>query len=115
MRHDASVSGKTESSTPCVRLSGTPHSPRGARQLSVRVREARGRTRGATPPPLSTLLTELECGFAVTLTSGASDAEFAQLFFVAEKRVKSTLAAVRAMGEVRMRAEVAIIVARSAL
>ena len=58
-------------------------------------------------------LTERERDFALALTDGASDAELAQRFFVAETTVKSTLAGIRTKWGVRTRTELAVIVARS--
>jgi DNA-binding NarL/FixJ family response regulator len=88
-------------------------SPRAARQLSAWVREARGADARRDAVAKMEQLTDREREFALALTSGASDAELAQLFFVAETTVKSTLAAIRAKWGVRTRTEVAVIVARS--
>ena len=53
--------------------------------------------------------------FAIAVTNGASDAELAQTFFVAETTVKSTLAGIRAKWGVRTRTELAVVVARSGM
>lgn len=88
-------------------------SPRAARQLSSWVREARGAEARRDAAAKMAELTPREREFAIALTDGASDAELAQRFFVAETTVKSTLAAIRAKWGVRTRTELAVVVARS--
>ena len=88
-------------------------SPRAARQLSTWVRDARGAETRRDAVAKMAQLTERERDFALALTDGASDAELAQRFFVAETTVKSTLAGIRTKWGVRTRTELAVIVARS--
>jgi DNA-binding NarL/FixJ family response regulator len=88
-------------------------SPRAARQLSMWVRDSRGTDLRRDAAAKMSELTPREREFAVALTNGASDAELAQTFFVAETTVKSTLAAIRTKWGVRTRTELAVVVARS--
>jgi DNA-binding NarL/FixJ family response regulator len=88
-------------------------SPRSARQLSAWVRDARSATARRDAAAKMAELTPREREFAVAVTNGASDAELAQTFFVAETTVKSTLAGIRAKWGVRTRTELAVVVARS--
>ncbi|WP_168203907.1 response regulator transcription factor [Humibacter ginsenosidimutans] len=59
------------------------------------------------------LLTEREREYARALVSGASDAELAARFFVAETTIKSALASIRAKWGLRTRTELAVVVARA--
>ncbi|MEN0083631.1 MAG: response regulator transcription factor [Leifsonia sp.] len=88
-------------------------SPRAARQLSSWVRDAHGAEVRRDAAAKMAELTPREREFAIALTDGASDAELAQRFFVAETTVKSTLATIRAKWGVRTRTELAVVVARS--
>jgi DNA-binding NarL/FixJ family response regulator len=88
-------------------------SPRAARQLSMWVRDSRGADLRRDAAAKMGQLTPRERDFALALTNGASDAELAQTFFVAETTVKSTLAAIRTKWGVRTRTELAVVVARS--
>ncbi|MFF1573198.1 response regulator [Leifsonia sp. NPDC058292] len=88
-------------------------SPRAARQLSLWVRDSRASDARREASVKMGQLTPREREFALALTNGASDAELAQQFFVAETTVKSTLAAIRQKWGVRTRTELAVIVARS--
>lgn len=88
-------------------------SPRAARQLSLWVRDSRGADVRRDAAAKMSQLTPRERDFALALTNGASDAELAQTFFVAETTVKSTLAAIRTKWGVRTRTELAVVVARS--
>jgi DNA-binding NarL/FixJ family response regulator len=88
-------------------------SPRAARQLSLWVRDSRGSDVRRDAAAKMSQLTPRERDFALALTNGASDAELAQTFFVAETTVKSTLAAIRTKWGVRTRTELAVVVARS--
>jgi DNA-binding NarL/FixJ family response regulator len=91
------------------------YSPRAARQLTEWVQESR--TAGGRRDALAKVeqLTEREREFALAIVNGASDADLAQRFFVAETTVKSTLAGIRAKWGVRTRTELAVVVARSGL
>jgi DNA-binding NarL/FixJ family response regulator len=88
-------------------------SPRAARQLSRWVRDSRGAELRRDAMAKMALLTERERDFARALVSGASDAELAQQFYVAETTVKSTLAGIRTKWGVRTRTELAVVVARA--
>jgi DNA-binding NarL/FixJ family response regulator len=91
------------------------YSPRAARQLTEWVQESR--TAGGRREALAKVeqLTDREREFALAIVSGASDADLAQRFFVAETTVKSTLAGIRTKWGVRTRTELAVVVARSGL
>jgi len=89
------------------------YSPRAARQLTAWVQESRSTDARRDALAKLDLLTEREREFALALITGATDAELASRFFVAETTVKSTLATIRAKWEVRTRTELAVIVARS--
>ena len=88
-------------------------SPRAARQLTTWVRDSRAAGTRRDASAKMALLTDREREFALALVDGASDAELAQRFFVAETTVKSTLAAIRTKWGVRTRTELAVVVARA--
>lgn len=88
-------------------------SPRAARQLSRWVQESRGAEARRAAIAKMAQLTDREREFAVALVGGASDAELAQRFYVAETTVKSTLAGIRTKWGVRTRTELAVVVARA--
>lgn len=88
-------------------------SPRAAKQLSLWVRDSRVNEVRKESAAKMTQLTDREREFALALVSGATDAELAQRFFVAETTVKSTLAGIRTKWGVRTRTELAVVVARS--
>ncbi|MFF1875889.1 response regulator, partial [Kitasatospora herbaricolor] len=88
-------------------------SPRAANQLSTWVRNSRGADARRDATAKMGQLTDREREFAIALVSGASDAELAQQFYVAETTVKSTLAGIRTKWGVRTRTELAVVVARS--
>ncbi|GAA0413422.1 response regulator [Leifsonia naganoensis] len=88
-------------------------SPRAARQLSMWVRDSRGTEARRDAAAKMEQLTTREREFAIAVTDGASDADIAQRFFVAETTVKSTLAVIRGKWGVRTRTELAVVVARS--
>jgi DNA-binding NarL/FixJ family response regulator len=90
-------------------------SPRAARQLATWVRDSRASDARRDAVEKMGLLTERERDYAIALTNGASDAELAQQFFVAETTIKSTLAGIRTKWGVRTRTELAVVVARSGL
>lgn len=88
-------------------------SPRAAKQLSEWVRNSGSSDARRSAEAQMAMLTERERQFALALTNGASDAELARQFFVAETTVKSALASIRAKWGIRTRTELAVIVARS--
>lgn len=88
-------------------------SPRAAKQLSAWVQDSRGDDLRRDARAKMAQLTEREKAFALALVTGASDAELAQQFFVAETTVKSTLSGIRTKWGVRTRTELAVVVARS--
>ncbi|SEI10330.1 regulatory protein, luxR family [Leifsonia sp. CL154] len=88
-------------------------SPRAAKQLAAWVQDSRGDDVRRDARAKMTQLTEREKAFALALVTGASDAELAQQFFVAETTVKSTLSGIRTKWGVRTRTELAVVVARS--
>ncbi len=88
-------------------------SPRAARQLSRWVQESRGAEVRRAAVAKMAQLTDREREFALALVTGASDAELAQQFYVAETTVKSTLAGIRTKWGVRTRTELAVVVARA--
>ncbi|MCU1584338.1 MAG: DNA-binding response regulator [Microbacteriaceae bacterium] len=90
-------------------------SPRAARQLSEWIRESRGAdTRRESLEKLE-MLTHREREFALVLVTGASDAELAAHFFVAETTVKSALTAIKNKWGIQNRTQLAVVVARSGL
>lgn len=58
-------------------------------------------------------LTDREREFAVAVADGASDAELASRFYVAESTVKSTLTGIRVKWGVRTRTDLAVVVVRA--
>jgi DNA-binding NarL/FixJ family response regulator len=88
-------------------------SPRAAGQLAQWVRESRtADTRREALEKLD-LLTDREREFALALVTGASDAELAAQFYVAESTVKSALSAIKTKWGIRNRTQLAVVVARS--
>lgn len=88
-------------------------SPRVAKQLVAWVRDdPRVAARRAAEEQMA-MLTEREREFAVALVDGASDAELAARFFVAETTVKSTLSGIRTKWGVRNRLDLAVVVVRA--
>ena len=96
-----------------VAIGDSEFSPRAARQLTEWVRESRSAELRRDAAAKLDMLTERERQFALALVTGASDAELAGRFFVAETTVKSALSAVRTKWGVRTRTELAVVVARS--
>jgi DNA-binding NarL/FixJ family response regulator len=90
-------------------------SPRAALQLTVWVRDSRNSETRRDAVEKMRLLTEREREFAVALVTGASDAELAAQFYVAETTIKSALTAIKTKWGVRNRTQVAVIVARAGL
>nr|WP_281369858.1 response regulator transcription factor [Leifsonia psychrotolerans] len=90
-------------------------SPRAARQLTQWVQDSR--TADARRDAMEKLaqLTAREHEFALALVTGASDAELAAQFFVAETTVKSALAGIKTKWGIRNRTQLAVVVARSGL
>lgn len=88
-------------------------SPRAAAQLASWVQTSHASPARQDALAKIALLTDREREFALALVEGASDAELATRFFVAETTVKSTLAAIRTKWGVRSRTELAVVVARS--
>ncbi|GAA3865424.1 response regulator transcription factor [Leifsonia kafniensis] len=91
------------------------YSPRAARQLTQWVQDSP--TADARRDALEKLglLTDREHDFALALVTGASDAELAAQFFVAETTVKSALSAIKTKWGIRNRTQLAVVVARSGL
>jgi DNA-binding NarL/FixJ family response regulator len=89
------------------------YSPRAARQLTQWVQDGRATGLRREAQRKMSQLTDREREFALAVVDGASDAELAQRFFVAETTVKSTLLAIRTKWGVRTRTELAVVVARS--
>jgi DNA-binding NarL/FixJ family response regulator len=88
-------------------------SPRAAKQLATWVRSSRAADARRDATAKMALLTDREREFALAVVDGASDADLAQRFFVAETTVKSTLSGIRTKWGVRTRTELAVVVARS--
>ena len=88
-------------------------SPRAAKQLATWVRDSRAAETRRDAAEKMLLLTEREREYAIALTNGASDAELARQFYVAETTVKSALAGIRTKWGIRTRTELAVVVARS--
>lgn len=88
-------------------------SQRAARQLTDWVRDSQtAAVRRAAREKLA-MLTDREREIAVALMSGASDAELAATFFVAETTVKSALTSIKTKWGIRNRTQLAVIVAQS--
>jgi Response regulator containing a CheY-like receiver domain and an HTH DNA-binding domain len=88
-------------------------SQRAARQLTDWVRNSQtADVRRAAQQRLA-MLTDREREFAVALMSGASDAELAATFFVAETTVKSALTSIKTKWGIRNRTQLAVVVAQS--
>lgn len=88
-------------------------SQRAARQLTDWVRDSgTAELRRAANQKLA-MLTEREKDFAVALMSGASDAELAAQFYVAETTVKSALSSIKAKWGIRNRTQLAVVVAQA--
>ena len=90
-------------------------SPRSARQLSTWVKESHTADARREAVAKIDLLTERERQVALALVTGASDAELAAQFYVAETTVKSALSAIKTKWGVRNRTQIAVVVARSGL
>ena len=88
-------------------------SPRAAKQLASWVRDSHGAEQRRDAIEKMRMLTERERDYAMAVTNGASDAELAQQFYVAETTIKSALAGIRTKWGVRTRTELAVVVARS--
>lgn len=89
------------------------YSPRAARQLTEWVQDARTTETRREAQQKMAVLTDREREFALAVVGGASDAELAQRFFVAESTVKSALLSIRTKWGVRTRTDLAVVVARS--
>ena len=88
-------------------------SPRAAKQLTAWVHNSQAADTRRDATAKMAMLTEREREFALALVDGASDADLAQRFFVAETTVKSTLSGIRTKWQVRTRTELAVVVARA--
>lgn len=88
-------------------------SPRAARQLTHWVQDSHNVDARRDALAKLAQLTERELDFARALVTGASDAELAAQFFVAETTVKSALSSIKAKWGIRNRTQLAVIVARS--
>lgn len=91
------------------------YSPRAASQLTEWVRDSHSADARRDALQKMAKLTEREREFALALVTGASDAELAAQFYVAETTVKSALAAIKTKWSIRNRTQLAVIVARSGL
>lgn len=90
-------------------------SPRAARQLREWIRESHtADTRREALEKLA-MLTDREKEFALALVTGASDAELAAQFYVAQTTVKSALSAIKTKWGIRNRTQLAVVVAQSGL
>ncbi|MBN9612039.1 MAG: response regulator transcription factor [Actinobacteria bacterium] len=92
-----------------------PFSPRAAVEITHWARSERTSSKRIDALQKMSLLTEREREFALAVVTGASDAEIAAQFFVAETTVKSALAAIRTKWGVRNRTDLAVVVAHSGL
>ncbi|MGO4105634.1 response regulator [Leifsonia sp. YAF41] len=90
-------------------------SPRAARQLTQWVQDSHNADGRRDAIEKLGQLTDREHEFALALVTGASDAELAAQFFVAETTVKSTLAGIKTKWGIRNRTQLAVVVARSGL
>lgn len=88
-------------------------SPRAARQLTHWVQDSHNIDARRDALAKLAQLTERELDFARALVTGASDAELAAQFFVAETTVKSALSSIKSKWGIRNRTQLAVIVARS--
>lgn len=99
-----------------IKNGGSAYSPRAAAQLTEWIQNSRSSAAQRAAIEKMKLLTDRERQFAIALvTDGASDADLAARFFVAETTVKSALGAIRTKWGVRSRTEIAVIVAQSGL
>ena len=98
-----------------VAAGDSAYSPRAARQLTEWVQDSSSLSSRRAALAKVELLTEREREFAFAVADGATDAEIAARFFVAETTVKSTLGAVRTKWGARNRVEIAVTAARSGL
>ncbi len=96
-------------------LGEAPFSPRAAVELTHWARSERTSSRRLDALAKLGQLTEREREFARAVVTGASDAEIAAQFFVAETTVKSALAAIRTKWGARNRTDLAVIVAHAGL
>jgi len=92
-----------------------PFSPRAAVEIAHWARSERTSTKRIDALQKMGLLTDREREFALAVVTGASDAEIAAQFFVAETTVKSALAAIRTKWGARNRTDLAVVVAHSGL
>jgi Response regulator containing a CheY-like receiver domain and an HTH DNA-binding domain len=89
------------------------YSQRAARQLTDWVHDSgTAEVRRAAIQKLA-MLTDREKDFAVALMSGASDAELAAKFYVAETTVKSALSSIKTKWGIRNRTQLAVVVAQA--
>lgn len=92
-----------------------PFSPRAAVEIAHWARRARTSSVRVDAQKKLGLLTERELQFAQAVVTGASDAEIATQFYVAETTVKSALATIRIKWGVRNRTDLAVVVAYAGL
>jgi len=90
-----------------------PFSPRSAVELAHWARAQRSSSRRQDARAKLEQLSPREREFALAVVTGASDAEIAAQFFVAETTVKAALAAIRTKWQVRNRTHLAVIVANA--
>lgn len=90
-----------------------PFSPRASTELVHWARAERFAAHRIHARQKMAQLTSREREFALAVVTGASDAEIAAQFFVAETTVKSTLSAIRTKWGARNRTDLAVIVAQA--
>lgn len=90
-----------------------PFSPRASAELVHWARAERFAAHRLNAREKMAQLTAREREFALAVVTGASDAEIAAQFFVAETTVKSALSAIRAKWGARNRTDLAVIVAQA--
>ena len=98
-----------------VAAGDSAYSPRAARQLTEWVQASHNSDARRDAQHKLAMLTERERDYARALVNGASDAELAAQFFVAESTIKSALGGIRTKWGLRTRTELAVVVARAEL
>lgn len=91
------------------------YSQRAARQLTDWVRDSQTADVRRAAMLKIAMLTDREKDFAVALMTGASDAELAAKFYVAETTVKSALSSIKTKWGIRNRTQLAVTVAQSGI
>jgi DNA-binding NarL/FixJ family response regulator len=94
---------------------GAAYSPRSAAHLTRWVKGSSNALARRDALEKMAAITDREREIALALVSGASDAQLAEEFFLAESTVKSVLGSVKTKWGVKNRTQIAVIVARSGL